>query len=66
MRTDTDRVFLFEYATCTNESMPPSTAVEGYGMFKTLHEGFEKPLSFYNVSNYLETFKERLEKANFD
>jgi predicted ATP-grasp superfamily ATP-dependent carboligase len=65
MRPDKDRVFLFEYATCTNESMPPRTAVEGYGMFKTLFEGFENPISFYNVFDYLEAFKEHLEKIDF-
>jgi predicted ATP-grasp superfamily ATP-dependent carboligase len=65
MRADRDRVFLFEYATCTNESMSPSVAVEGYGMFKTLFNGFENPISFYNSTDYLEAFKEHLEIADF-
>ncbi len=59
-----DTIFLFEYATCTRDGLPPSTAVEGFGMFKTLFEGFENPVSFYNVSDYIEAFKEHLETAD--
>ncbi|HDH27688.1 MAG TPA: ATP-grasp domain-containing protein [Euryarchaeota archaeon] len=65
MRTDVDRVFLFEYATCTDESLPPGTAVEGLGMFKTLYFGFENPVSFYNKTDYLDVFKEHLETAEY-
>lgn len=65
MNSGKDSVFLFEYATCTNESMPPGTAVEGYGMFKTLYSGFENPISFCNTSDYLDAFKEHLETADF-
>ncbi|MFV2041025.1 MAG: ATP-grasp domain-containing protein [Candidatus Hydrothermarchaeales archaeon] len=60
-----DSVFLFEYATCADESLPPGTAVEGLGMFKTLYSGFENPVSFYNSSNYLDVFKEYLETAEY-
>jgi len=60
-----DSVFIFEYTTCTNESLPPSTEVEGLGMFKTLYEGFENPVSFYNKTDYVEAFKEQLETADF-
>ncbi len=57
------KVFLFEYATCTAEGLPPSIAVEGMGMFKALYEGFENPISFYGAENYLRLFEEYLDKA---
>lgn len=59
------KVFLFEYATCAGNKLPPSIAVEGYGMFKTLYGGFEAPISFYGAENYLKLFEEYLDKAEF-
>ncbi len=73
------KVFLFEYATCAGNKLPPSIAVEGYGMFKTLYEGFalarpqvyrttfgiENPVSFYGAENYPKLFGEYLDKAEF-
>jgi predicted ATP-grasp superfamily ATP-dependent carboligase len=60
-----DTVFLFEYATCTTEELPAKVAVEGYGMFKTLFDGFENPVSFYDSPKYLESFKDHLERSEF-
>lgn len=62
MRTGT-QVFLFEYATCTSQPLPPSVAVEGMGMFKSLYDGFLNPFSFYHLSDYSTHFREALEKA---
>ncbi|MFQ5800787.1 MAG: ATP-grasp domain-containing protein [Candidatus Hydrothermarchaeales archaeon] len=58
-------VFLFEYATCTTEELPAKVAVEGVGMFKTLFDGFERPVSFYRHPNYLDAFREYLERSEF-
>ena len=59
------KVFLFEYATCAGSKLAPSIAVEGSGMFKTLFEGFENPISFHGAENYLKLFEEHLDKAEF-
>jgi predicted ATP-grasp superfamily ATP-dependent carboligase len=58
-------VFLFELATCSSKAMPPEIMIEGMGMFKALLEGFENPFSFYNSEDYVELFKESLEKAEY-
>jgi predicted ATP-grasp superfamily ATP-dependent carboligase len=60
-----NNVFLFEYATCSSQPLPSSIRVEGLGMFKTLYDGFENPISFYRATDYLGAFKEKLEKAEF-
>ena len=60
-----EQVFLFEYATCSSHSLPPSVAVEGCGMFKALFEGFQNPISFYHEPRYLELFKEFLERSEY-
>lgn len=44
-------LFLFEYATCTLSSLPPSIAVEGLAMFRAIKESMEEePRSFVNPS----------------
>ncbi len=43
------KVFLFEFATCFGD-LPPSVAVEGLGMFKSLYEGF---VEFCDVVSFL-------------
>ncbi len=58
-------VFLFEYATCTAQALPPSVAVEGRGMFKSLYEGFSNPSTFYHAADYLSAFKKLLRKADY-
>ncbi|RMF91770.1 MAG: ATP-grasp domain-containing protein [Methanobacteriota archaeon] len=60
-----DTVLLFEYATCTAQEMPPHVAAEGHGMFRTLYQGFENPLSFYQEPRYMEVFMEHLSKAAY-
>lgn len=60
-----EKVFLFEYATCTRNKLPPSMAVEGIGMFRTLFEGFGNSISFYDAENYPKLFEEHLDKADF-
>jgi len=59
------KVFLFEYATCTQSRLEPSIAIEGYEMFKALYAGFKNPSSFYDEKDYKEKFTEHLEKADF-
>ncbi len=59
------RIFIFEYAVCSNQSLPPSIAVEGLAMFKTLYPGFENPHSFYSFTDYIEAFKNCLEKSDY-
>lgn len=58
------KVFLFEYATCTQGRLEPSIALEGYEMFKALYAGFKNPISFYKEKNYGEKFTGYLEKAD--
>jgi predicted ATP-grasp superfamily ATP-dependent carboligase len=60
-----DRVFLFEFATCTSQPFPPSAGIEGYGMFQTLYKGFDEPISFFKQRSYLDLFEEYLEKSEF-
>lgn len=59
------KIFLFEYATCTQSRLEPSVAIEGYEMFRALYAGFKNPVSFYNERNYEENFLEYLGRADF-
>jgi predicted ATP-grasp superfamily ATP-dependent carboligase len=58
-------VFLFEYARCSSGSLSPGVAVEGFAMFKVLYGGFERPFSFYNRKDYLESFKRCLDISDY-
>jgi predicted ATP-grasp superfamily ATP-dependent carboligase len=58
-------VFLFEYASCSSGSLSPGVVVEGFAMFKVLYGGFERPFSFYNRKDYLESFKRCLDISDY-
>ncbi len=51
-------LFLFEYASCTRDKLPPSIAVEGLAMFKALKEGIEGEVYSFVNPEHLHHFKD--------
>lgn len=62
-------LFLFEFAKCTAEEFDESTGVEGYAMFKAMHNSFRDAdfnvLSFEKEENYVEKFRNFANAAEF-